>query len=136
MYPWQTGGAPFLGIPAQVAGNSFPPFYSTAGSGPGGVILPLDRAQDHIMFIDHNISFTPGAVGCSSMVNNTVGVSGTSGNAATFSAFSWTNSVHGANAGNLASMDGSVHQTTTSALREYLARGDDNGSLHFLKARQ
>jgi prepilin-type N-terminal cleavage/methylation domain-containing protein len=107
-----------------------------AGSGPGGAILPLDRVQDHIMFLDHNLNFTAGAVGCSANVNNTVGTSGTSGNAATFGQFRWTNSVHGANSGNIASMDGSVHQTTTTALREYLARGDDNGSLHFLKARQ
>lgn len=106
------------------------------GSGPNGEILPLDKAQDHILFLDHNLNFAAGAVGCSSRVNNTVAVVGTSGNPASFSQFSWTNSVHGANAGNLASMDGSVHQTTTSALREYLARGDDNGSLHFLKARQ
>ncbi len=105
-----------------------------ASSGNPGGVIAFDQAQQHILFLDHNLNFNPGAVGCSARVNNTVQVADTG--ARTFSNYRWTNAVHGANSGNIATMDGSVHQTTTPGMQEFLKHGDDNGNLHFLRGRQ
>jgi len=113
--------------------TSFGINIDAGAQGSGGDVIALDQAQQHILFIDHNMNFNPGAAGCSARVNNVVNVQNSGG---AFTAYRWTNSVHGANAGNLATMDGSVHQTTTIGLQEFLQHGDDNGNLHFLKGRQ
>ena len=47
----------------------------------------------------------------------------------------WTNAVHGVNAGNLVTLDGSTHQTTTVTMQDFMRHGDDNQTLHFLKPR-
>jgi prepilin-type N-terminal cleavage/methylation domain-containing protein len=105
-----------------------------AGGRSGGGMYPIDQAQQHIAFADHNINFiTVG--GCSSGVNNTVGVNGTEGVPSSFSAYSWTNSVHGRDAGQVATLDGSVHQTTSYQFRDYAAQGDDDGSSHYVRDR-
>jgi prepilin-type N-terminal cleavage/methylation domain-containing protein len=101
-----------------------------AGYAGGG--LSLEQSQQHILYTDRNLNFNPAASGCSAGVNNAVLVSGT---AAGVLNHNWTNLIHGVNAGDLVTMDGSTHQTTTVSMREFLRHGDDNGSLHFLKPR-
>lgn len=107
-----------------------------AGAAGGGVIIPLDRAQEHIMFLDRNINFTASG-GCSAQVNNTVAISGQQDVPSSFNAYSWTNAVHGVNAGNLATLDGSAHQTTSQSFREFACHSDDAGNIvHYLRGRQ
>lgn len=104
-----------------------------AGSVTGGGILPLDRAQQHILWMDKNLNFQPQG-GCSSGVNNTVKFDGTQGVPSSYSAYSWTNGIHGVNKGNLASMDGSVHQTSSVEFREYACQGQDmDGNSHLVR---
>jgi prepilin-type N-terminal cleavage/methylation domain-containing protein len=103
-------------------------FAINLDSGYAGGVLSLELSQQHILFTDRNLNFTPGAGGCSAGVNNIVGVSGTAPQN-----HRWTNFIHGVNAGDLVTMDGSTHQTTTVSMQEFLRHGDDNGSLHFLK---
>jgi len=94
--------------------------------------LALDQAQQHILYTDRNVNYQVGANTCSAMVNNTVRIDAT---AAGYQSIQWTNSVHGKSAGEVATLDGSVHQTTTSGLQEFMRHGDDGGQIHFLKAR-
>ena len=102
----------------------------TARDSAGNAVLSLEQSQQHIMYTDRNLNFDTGAATCSSGVNNAVLVSTN-----TLQNYKWTNSVHGVNAGNLVTVDGSTHQTTTTSMREFVKHGDDNGSLHFLKPR-
>jgi hypothetical protein len=106
-----------------------------AGAKSGGELISADQAQQHILFMDHNINFIMNG-GCSSGVNNTVGVAGTEDNAASYAAYSWTNSVHGKDAGQVAIFDGSVHQTTSSGFRDFACRGQEgDGNSHYLRDR-
>lgn len=97
-------------------------YYSTLGQ------VAWDQSQQHIIFMDYNINYNGGKGTCSAGLNN---VDRIDPNSATLT--TWTNAIHGANAGNLATADGSVHQTTDAALRDFLKHGDDNGSLHMLR---
>ena len=115
---------PFRGLATSFAINL------DAGYAGGG--LSLEQSQQHITYTDRSINFTPPATGCSAGVNNTVGVDGTAAGSLNHR---WTNAVHGVNAGDLVTLDGSTHQTTTVSMQEFLRHGDDNGSLHFLKPR-
>jgi prepilin-type N-terminal cleavage/methylation domain-containing protein len=99
-----------------------------AGYAAGAAVLEL--SQQHILYTDRNLNFTPGAVNCSARVGNTVAVSG---DAAGIANHRWTNMVHGVDAGDLVTLDGSTHQTTTVSMRQFLLYGDDVGELHFLK---
>ncbi len=99
-----------------------------AGYAGGG--LSLEQSQQHILYNDKNLNFGTAATGCSAGVNNSVLVSGTAAGSLNYR---WTNSIHGNNAGNLVTMDGSTHQTTTVTMQEFLRHGDDNGSLHYLR---
>ncbi|HWN96585.1 MAG TPA: prepilin-type N-terminal cleavage/methylation domain-containing protein [Methylomirabilota bacterium] len=103
--------------------------------GAGGAAMPLDRAQQHILFLDKNINFDPSGANCSAGVTGKFDISGTVGNPATYSRYRWTNSVHGTSKGNLATADGSAHQASTAAFQEFAAKADDNGGCHFLKGR-
>ena len=115
--------------------TSFAINVDAGAEGAGGAAMPLDRAQQHIAFQDYNISFiTVG--GCSAGVNNTVGVSGTLHVPSSYSAHSWTNAVHGVNAGQVSTLDGSVHQTTSVGFQEFASHADDNGNCHYLRGRQ
>jgi prepilin-type N-terminal cleavage/methylation domain-containing protein len=107
-----------------------------AGAGGAGVIIPLEKAQQHILFQDRNINFVTTG-NCSAQVDNTVGVTGTRDVPSTYSAFRWTNAVHGVDAGNLTVLDGSAHQTTSTGYREFASHADDAGSVcHYLRGRQ
>jgi prepilin-type N-terminal cleavage/methylation domain-containing protein len=106
-----------------------------SGRKSGGGIAPLDKAQQDILFMDRHLNFTAGAGTCSSGVNNIHAVNGTEGVPTSFNAYSWTNAVHGIGAGEVSTLDGSVHQVNNTSVREFLANGSDDGSLHFLKAR-
>ena len=100
-------------------------------AGFAGGQLSLDQAQQHIIYTDRNIKYSQGTyVNCSSGVNN-----GENVNMVVGPFPQWTNAVHGASAGDLAVLDGSVHQTTTVTMQEFMRHGDDNQLLHFLKAR-
>ena len=106
-----------------------------AGALSGGAIAPLDRAQQNILFMDRHLNYSATAGGCSAMVNDTHSVNGQENIPSTFNAYKWTNAVHGISAGQVGTLDGSVHQTSDGTVREFLALGSDDGSLHFLKAR-
>ena len=115
--------------------TSFAINVDAGAEGSGGAAMPLDRAQQHIAFQDYNISFiTVG--GCSAAVNNTVGVAGTLHVPSTYAQFRWTNAVHGVNAGQVATLDGSVHQTSSLGFQEFASHADDNGNCHYLRGRQ
>jgi len=101
----------------------------------GGVMEPIDQAQEHILYVDRSLSFANGSGTCSSGVTPFKLVNGNPGVPSTFAAFNWTNAVHGAGAGNLATVDGSVHQVANNELHQFLSHGDDNGSLHFIVGR-
>jgi prepilin-type N-terminal cleavage/methylation domain-containing protein len=107
-----------------------------AGAGAGGVIIPLERAQQHIIFLDRNINFLPQG-NCSANINNTVAINGTRDVPSTYSAYRWTNAVHGVDAGNVTVLDGSAHQTTSAGFRDFACHSDDAGnSAHYLRGRQ
>ena len=115
--------------------TSFAINLDAGAAGSGGDAISLDRASQHILFQDRNINFQ--VVGnCSARVNNTVGIAGTLNVPSTYAAWKWTNAVHGVNAGNLGTADGSVHQTSSSGYQEFASHADDNGNCHFLPARQ
>jgi len=107
-----------------------------AGAVSGGGMAPIDKAQEHVIFQDRNMNFVR-VGGCSSGVNNTVGVvaSGNHTLPASYNAYSWTNGVHGKDSGQVATLDGSVHQTTSGTFREFATHSDDDGSSHFLGAK-
>ncbi|HTD67377.1 MAG TPA: prepilin-type N-terminal cleavage/methylation domain-containing protein [Candidatus Limnocylindria bacterium] len=117
----------------QVQSVSFAINMDAGASAAGGVIIALDQAQQHILFTDRNLNFG-GAGTCSANVNPVYNVTVNADGTGAVN-YKWTNAIHGANAGNIATMDGSVHQTTTVGMQEFLKHGDDNGSLHFLKPR-
>jgi len=98
-------------------------YYSSLGQ------VAWDQSQEHILFMDANFNYNDGSGNCSAGVNP---VGRINPNSATLT--TWTNSYHGVGAGNLAVADGSAHQTSDAALRQFLKHGDDNGSLHMLKA--
>ena len=103
-----------------------------SGATSGGGIMPLDKSQQDILFLDRSLSFSQAAGGCSSGVNNIHAVNGTENVPSSFTAYRWTNAVHGISAGQVATLDGSVNMTTSETIREFLAHGSDDGSLHFL----
>jgi prepilin-type N-terminal cleavage/methylation domain-containing protein len=90
--------------------------------------LAWDQSQQHILFMDYNFNINNGVGGCSSGINPIERINPFS---ATLTV--WTNALHGIDAGQVATADGSVSQTASKALQEFLKHGDDNGSLHFLK---
>ena len=90
--------------------------------------LSIENSQEHVISGDHNFVMNRQARSCSSGVKNAAEVQARSGN---INNVQWTNSVH-VYRGNLALVDGSVHATTTTELREFLKLADDNGNVHFL----
>ena len=106
-----------------------------SGAASGGALLPLDKAQQNILFMDRHLNFAAAASGCSARVNDIHSVNGDENKPSTFAAYRWTNAVHGVSAGEVGTLDGSVHMTSDATVREFLALGSDDGSLHFLKAR-
>ena len=103
-----------------------------AGAVPGSAsVLPFDQIQNHVLIMDYHTGDDGPAGSCSS---------GIGGNLRTFNkpaltGIRWTNAVHGANQGNVALADGSVHQTTTKQFKDLLQIGDDNigsGGLHMM----
>lgn len=110
--------------------NNAVSFALNLDAGYAGGALSFEQSQQHILYNDKNLNFVGGANNCSAGVNNAILVSGTTAGSL---AHRWTNSIHGNNAGNLVTMDGSTHQTTTTTMQEFLRHGDDNGSLHYLR---
>ena len=102
-----------------------------AGVISGGVALPIDRVQDHILMMDYHARNEGRGGNCSSGINGTVSTFNRGPNIA------WTNAVHGASGGNVALMDGSVSQVTSQGLRGVMELSEDvvgagNGPVHFL----
>jgi prepilin-type N-terminal cleavage/methylation domain-containing protein len=91
-----------------------------AGVVGGGVLLPLDQSQNHILLFCRHIS-NDGQTGCSSGINPATAFLKGNG----FANVGWTNDVHGVNKGNVALLDSSAHQVTTKGLRDLLYLGDD-----------
>lgn len=89
-----------------------------AGVISGGVLLPIDQSQNHILLFDRHVS-NNGLTGCSS------GITPATAYQKPFTMVAFTNDVHGVNKGNIALMDGSAHQVTTKGLHDALFIGDD-----------
>jgi len=89
-----------------------------AGVISGGVLLPIDQSQNHILLFDRHVS-NNGLTGCSS------GITPATAYNKPFTTVGFTNDVHGVNKGNVALMDGSAHQVTTKGLHDLLFIGDD-----------
>ncbi len=102
-----------------------------AGAQGGGAVKPFDQCQDHMLLMDRNVTNDgKGGQTCSSTINNVTTFNRIGGGSVFLQ--SWTNSVHGASSGNIALMDGSVHNVSTLGLRQVLALGDDGGPTHWL----
>jgi prepilin-type N-terminal cleavage/methylation domain-containing protein len=98
-----------------------------------GTRYNFEQAQTHIILMDRNIrpSASGTGIACSSGINN-------------LSQFNcrpvdqniaWTNALHGVDAGNIALLDGSVHQANKKVLYDLLTLSDDNGNNHFMLPR-
>jgi prepilin-type N-terminal cleavage/methylation domain-containing protein len=104
--------------------------HMDAGSEAGGAILSWDQSQQHVLYTDNNLKYDSyGATTCSGRITD----GGSIATGGTIAA-GWTNSVHGANLGNIALADGSAQNTSRASLLDFLKHADFNGSLHFLKA--
>jgi prepilin-type N-terminal cleavage/methylation domain-containing protein len=105
-------------------------YLGVPGSGSYGTqwTTKLESAQDHILITDRNLKFDTANSGCSSGVGL---VQVANGGPMSSPTVQWTNSIHGLD-GNISTVDGSSHKTTTIDLRNYLKAGDDNGSMHFV----
>ena len=93
-------------------------------------MLSLESSQDHVIFLDRNVTFDANNQQCASGMNNVDRM-----NIAGGFVPSWTNAVHGSGAGNVVLLDGSVSQTTSPVMYDLMKRADDNGNVHFLRAR-
>ena len=98
----------------------------------GKVDFIWESSQEHILTSDRN--FTEGAAlaNCSSGFQGLQQTAGAAG--AATSAAKWQPQPtygHGSD-GQIGLVDGSVAQTTTKQAKDLCARGDDNGSLHFM----
>lgn len=102
-----------------------------AGVISGGVLLPIDQSQNHLLIMCRHVSAETG-LGCSS------GVVPASGFLKPFTTTgAWTNDVHGPSIGGISLLDGSAHKVTTKGLRDILVIGDDllvggGGAVHAL----
>jgi prepilin-type N-terminal cleavage/methylation domain-containing protein len=91
----------------------------------------FEESAQHVLYTDNNVNWPVGTTTCSAEISNGANVSRDLA-----PDYKWTNAVHGVGAGNLSTLDGSTHQATDFSLRDFIRRGDDNGSLHFLHAKQ
>jgi len=102
-----------------------------AGVRGGGATIPFELAQEHVIFGDRNMEATAGtSVGCSSGITPVGGI--TSGGGGALPQSRWLvkpNYGHG-NVGGVGLLDGSVHKSSRTELNEFLAKGDDGGSVH------
>jgi prepilin-type N-terminal cleavage/methylation domain-containing protein len=95
--------------------------------------ISLEQSQQHLIYLDRNVKWSQLTyVSCSAQLNNAEQIN-VRGGVPT----AWTNSIHGASAGNCTLLDGSVSQTTSEGLNEIMRLGDDfnTATSHFLKAR-
>ena len=92
--------------------------------------MAFDASQGHVMFGDRNLRFDPGAGSCSAgfISAQTIAIRGAT-------SVQWTNAVHGFGKGNLGFFDGHAEMSNHSDMTNALARSDDRGDLHWLKAR-
>ena len=101
-----------------------------AGVKGGGATIPFELAQEHMIFSDRNLEPTAGmGAGCSSGITP---VGSIAGGANVIPNSSWLvkpNFGHG-NVGVVTLLDGSVQKTAKFDLNQYLAKGDDGGSVH------
>jgi len=99
-----------------------------AGVKSGGAAIPFELAQEHVIFGDRNMDATAGtSVGCSSGITPVGGINGSP-----YPASKWNvrpNYGHG-NVGAVSLLDGSVQKASRTELNDYLAKGDDGGSVH------
>ena len=91
-----------------------------------------ESSQEHVMTSDRNYSQNAAQANCSSGFTGLQLVTG--GVGAATSTQQWLpkpNYGHGSD-GQIGLLDGSVSQTTTKQAKDLVARGDDNGSCHFM----
>ena len=102
-------------------------------TGPSGKVdFIWESSQEHILTSDRNFTYDSLVANCSSGFMGLRGVNG-AGLAAT-SIAKWEQQPdhgHGSD-GQIGLVDGSVAQTTTKQAHDLQARGDDNGSLHYM----
>jgi len=121
------GRTPEGGFVHQNYRNNAVSYFVGIDAGYVGGALSIENAQEHILIGDRNLRVDRVGQGCSSGINNAASIL-VRGNP---TVAQWTNAVHGFQ-GNLALVDGSVQQTTTSQMLDYFERGDDNGNVHIL----
>ena len=91
-----------------------------------------ESSQEHILTSDRNFTYDSLVATCSSGFMGLRGVTGAAG--AATSVAKWEAQVdygHGSD-GQMGLVDGSVAQTTTKQAHDLQARGDDNGTLHYM----
>ena len=111
-----------LGLDAGSVGN-------TGTAGVGGALLPFELSQEHVLTTDRNSNTGPASGSCSSGINPVYQM-----NIGTSQWLVKPNYGHG-NIGNVGLCDGSVTKAARKELNDILAKGDDNGSVHFLLPR-
>jgi prepilin-type N-terminal cleavage/methylation domain-containing protein len=98
-----------------------------AAAGELGRLLPMDNLPNTVLYTDRHIT-EAGIGGCSSGINAAAQMQRPN-----YTHLKYTGEVHGQAGGNVSVIDGSVHQTTLSQLKNLLIVGDELGDLHFHK---
>jgi prepilin-type N-terminal cleavage/methylation domain-containing protein len=104
-----------------------------AGVTSGGLPLPLDQVQQHMLLMDRNVTYG-GYGGCSSGLSTAAQLQKDVGGQYMFGNLRFTGEVHGQDGGNIALVDGSAHQVKLPELKKILALGDDIGDIHCMVA--
>ena len=99
-----------------------------AGAGPGGLPLPFDTVQSHMLIVDRHLVDT-GIGPCSSGILTAHNLN----KPGYFPTLKFTGEVHGQDGANIALVDGSAHQVGLNQLKQVLILGDDVGDIHIMK---
>ena len=92
--------------------------------------LSFESAQEHILISDRNLNYDSIANTCSSSITPARQIDGQQ--RPTIAKWEDQKDYGHGPAGGLALLDGSVSSVNLSGLREFIRRGDDNGSLHYI----
>ncbi len=92
--------------------------------------LSYENSQDHILITDRNVNYDVVSATCSSGIAPAPQCNG--GNSTTIAAWQTQSKYGHGDGGQVAVLDGSVSAVTTKGLRDFIRRGDDNGSLHYI----
>ncbi len=91
-----------------------------------------ESSQEHMLTSDRNFTFDAALASCSSGIQGLRACNGAAGAATSIAKWEQQPDHGHGNDGQIGLVDGSVAQTTTKQAHDLMARGDDNGSLHYM----